>query len=285
MLFLVSPEFSLFLIHLWRFKYSCPVCIVALFTFHLLVPHVIKAYCLPPCFFLLFLFFQTDPPTAALVFAHVCRVMTFVPADCTDQLFVLCLDFVSRPLVSCTSERLRKAINSLSSEVYKAALIQKLSQNMWILQLQVKSRGQVDLSARLGHWISGQQTTTLSQESYTQLWDCVYHVSLVTVSRLQCDGLRYFPMFRSNFNVFDLSVVQKLPLFYIKMMSINRGLARIFQRGGYRSYSPRFSLVYQRAQSYYRGMKARLDYQPLFGKMSPDPGDGGNRAYMKAHIN
>lgn len=220
MLFLVSREFSLFLIHLWRFKYSCPVCIVALFTFHLLVPHVIKAYCLPPCFFLLFLFFQTDPPTAALVFAHVCRVMTFVPPDCTDQLFVLCLDFVSRPLVSCTSERLRMAVNSLSSEVYKAALIQKLSQNMWILQLQVKSRGQVDLSARLGHWISGQQTTTLSQESYTQLWDCVYHVSLVTVSRLQCDGLRYFPMFRSNFNVFDLSVVQKLPLFYIKMMSI-----------------------------------------------------------------
>ena len=89
----------------------------------------------------------------------------------------------------------------------------------------------MDLSARLGHWISGQQTTTLSQESYTQLWDCVYHVSLVTVSRLQCDGLRYFPMFRSNFNVFDLSVVQKLPLFYIKMMSINRGVARIFQRG------------------------------------------------------
>ena len=90
----------------------------------------------------------------------------------------------------------------------------------------------MDLSARLGHWISGQQTTTLSQETYTQLWDCVYHVSLVTVSRLQCDGLRYFPMFRSNFNVFDLSVVQKLPLFYIKMMSINRGVARIFQRGG-----------------------------------------------------
>ena len=259
MLFLVSREFSLFLIHLWRFKYSCPVCIVALFTFHLLVPHVIKAYCLPPCFCLLFLVFQTDPPTAALVFAHVCRVMTFVPADCTDQLFVLCLDFVSRPLVSCTSERLRMAVNSLSSEVYKAALIQKLSQNMWILQLQVKSRGQVDLSARLGHWISGQQTTTLSQESYTQLWDCVYHVSLVTVSRLQCDGLRYFPMFRSNFNVFDLSVVQKLPLFYIKMMSINRGVARIFQRGGHRSYSPLFSLVYQRAQSYYRGMKAHIN--------------------------
>ena len=35
------------------------------------------------------------------------------------------------------------------------------------------------------------------------------------------------------------------------------------------------------------GMIARLDYQPLFGKMSPqdqrpDPGDGGNRAYMIA---
>lgn len=132
MLFLVSREFSLFLIHLWRFNYFCPVSIVALFTFHLLVPCVIKADCLPPCFLFCFCFclFQTDPPTAALVFAHVCRVMTFVPADCTDQLFVLCLDLVSRPLVSCTSERLRMAINSLSSEVYKAALIQKLSQNM-----------------------------------------------------------------------------------------------------------------------------------------------------------
>lgn len=130
MLFLVSREFSLFLIYLWRFNYSCPVCIVTLFTFHLLVPHVIKADYLPPCFFVLFLFFQTDPLIAALVFAHVCRVMTFVPADCTDQLFVLCLDVVSRPLVSSTSERLKMAINSLSCEVYKAALIQKLSQNM-----------------------------------------------------------------------------------------------------------------------------------------------------------
>lgn len=132
MLFLVSREFSLFLIHLWRFNYSCPVCIVTLFTFHLLVPRVVKADCLPPCLFVLVLvlFFQTDPPTAALVFAHVCRVMTLVPADCTDQLFVLCLDLVSRPLVSSTSERLRMAINSLSSEVYKAALIQKLAQNM-----------------------------------------------------------------------------------------------------------------------------------------------------------
>lgn len=85
-----------------------------------------------PCFLILFLFlcFQTDPPTAALVFVHVCHVMTLVPADCTDQLFVLCLDLVSRPLVSSTSERLRMAINSLSSEVYKAALMQKLSQNM-----------------------------------------------------------------------------------------------------------------------------------------------------------
>ena len=50
-----------------------------------------------------------------------------------------------------------------------------------------------------------------------------------------------------------------------------RGVARIFQRGGHRGYSPDhhpwitdyiwliplLSLVYQRAQSYYRGMKAK----------------------------
>ena len=48
--------FLYFLIHLWRFNYSCPVCIVALFTFHLLVPRVIKADCLPPCFLFFFCF-------------------------------------------------------------------------------------------------------------------------------------------------------------------------------------------------------------------------------------
>ena len=44
-------------------------------------------------------------------------------------------------------------------------------------------------------------------------------------------GCAIFQCFAQIFNVFDLSVVQKLPLFYIKMMSINRGVARIFQRG------------------------------------------------------
>ena len=52
-----------------------------------------------------------------------------------------------------------------------------------------------------------------------------------------------------------------------------RGVARIFQRGGHRGYSqdqhpgiadyiwfiPLLSLVYQRAQSYYRGMKALIN--------------------------
>ena len=64
---------------------------------------------------------------------------------------------------------------------------------------------------------------------------------------------------------------------------LNRGVARIFQRGGHRGYSPDchvdlhavqghhpgitdyiwfillLSLVYQRAQSYYRGMKAHIN--------------------------
>ena len=47
---------------------------------------------------------------------------------------------------------------------------------------------------------------------------------------------------------------------------ITRGVARIFQRGGHRRYSPDYiwfipllSLVYQRAQSYYRGMKAHIN--------------------------
>ena len=40
-----------------------------------------------------------------------------------------------------------------------------------------------------------------------------------------------------------------------------RGVARIFQRGGYRGYSLLLSLLYQRAQSYYRGMKAHINYR------------------------
>ena len=49
---------------------------------------------------------------------------------------------------------------------------------------------------------------------------------------------------------------------------ITRGVARIFQRGGHRRYSPDYiwfipllSLVYQRAQSYYRGMKAHINWR------------------------
>ena len=66
------------------------------------------------------------------MFAHVCHVMTFVPSDCEDQLFVLALDLVSRPSISNddVTEQLRLSINSLSSEVYKAALMQKLHQNL-----------------------------------------------------------------------------------------------------------------------------------------------------------
>ena len=40
-----------------------------------------------------------------------------------------------------------------------------------------------------------------------------------------------------------------------------RGVVRIFQRGGHRGYSLLLSLLYQRAQSYYRGMKAHINYR------------------------
>ena len=54
------------------------------------------------------------------------------------------------------------------------------------------------------------------------------------------------------------------------MSTLNRGVARIFQRGGHRQghhpgiadyiwFIPLLSLVYQRAQSYYRGMKAHIN--------------------------
>ena len=64
------------------------------------------------------------------VFSHVCHVMAFVPADCMDQLFVLTLDLVTRPIVtnSDISEQLKSSANILSSEVHRAALIQKLNQ-------------------------------------------------------------------------------------------------------------------------------------------------------------
>ncbi|KAL9988358.1 hypothetical protein ACROYT_G002795 [Oculina patagonica] len=75
---------------------------------------------------------MTDAAATALVFAHVCHVMTFVPVDCIDQLFVLALDLVSRPSVSNSdvSEQLKHSINSLSSEVHRAALAQKLNQSL-----------------------------------------------------------------------------------------------------------------------------------------------------------
>ena len=73
--------------------------------------------------------FQTDEAATALVFAHVCHVMTFVPVDCIDQLFVLALDLVARPSVS-NCEQLKHSINSLSSEVHRAALTQKLNQDL-----------------------------------------------------------------------------------------------------------------------------------------------------------
>ena len=63
-----------------------------------------------------------------MLFAHVCHAMTFVPADCDDHLFILALDLVSKPsrLDNDVTELLKLSINSLSSDVYKTALLQKL---------------------------------------------------------------------------------------------------------------------------------------------------------------
>ena len=76
-------------------------------------------------------YFQTDVAVTAPVFAHVCHVMTIVPADCEDQLFVLALDLVARPsfMSDDITEHLKMSINNLTSEVYKATLLQKLNQN------------------------------------------------------------------------------------------------------------------------------------------------------------
>ena len=53
---------------------------------------------------------------------------------------------------------------------------------------------------------------------------------------------------------------------FFSLQVCDRGVARIFQRGGHRGYSPDYiwfipllSLVYQRAQSYYCGMKAHIN--------------------------
>lgn len=74
--------------------------------------------------------FQISEEVIVSVFAHVCHAMTFVPADCMDQLFVLTLDLVTRPTVSNSdiSEKLKSSVNILSSEVHRAALTQKLNQ-------------------------------------------------------------------------------------------------------------------------------------------------------------
>ena len=92
------------------------------------------------CLFVKFVFsdavilvsFQISEEVIVSVFAHVCHVMTFVPADCVDQLFVLTLDLVTRPTVSNFEiiEQLKSSVNILSSEVHRAALTQKLNQNL-----------------------------------------------------------------------------------------------------------------------------------------------------------
>jgi len=92
------------------------------------------------CLFVKFVFFdavilvsfQISEAVIVSVFAHVCHVMTFVPADCMDQLFVLTLDLVTRPAVSNSdvADHLKISVNILSSEVHRAALTQKLNQKL-----------------------------------------------------------------------------------------------------------------------------------------------------------
>lgn len=65
------------------------------------------------------------------LFAHVCHAMTFVAADCDDHLFVLALDLVAKSSkLDGIKEQLKLSINSLSSEVHKTALLQKLYQTL-----------------------------------------------------------------------------------------------------------------------------------------------------------
>ena len=65
------------------------------------------------------------------LFAHVCHAMTFVAADCDDHLFVLALDLVAKSSkLGGIREQLKLSINSLSSEVHKTALLQKLYQTL-----------------------------------------------------------------------------------------------------------------------------------------------------------
>ncbi|KAK2553229.1 Gem-associated protein 4 [Acropora cervicornis] len=65
------------------------------------------------------------------LFAHVCHAMTFVAADCDDHLFVLALDLVAKSSkLDGIREQLKLSINSLSSEVHKTALLQKLYQTL-----------------------------------------------------------------------------------------------------------------------------------------------------------
>ena len=79
---------------------------------------------------------------------------------------------------------------------------------------------------------------------------------------------RYIEGPRDLLNLFTITRLR-----YIKVLSHIRGVARIFQRGGHRGYSPDhhlgiadyiwfiplLSLVYQRAQSYYHDMKALIN--------------------------
>lgn len=74
---------------------------------------------------------NTNAMVTASVFGHLCHVMTFAPVACLDQLFVLSLNLVTRPSVSSSDviERMKMSINRLSSQVHKAALMQKLNQS------------------------------------------------------------------------------------------------------------------------------------------------------------
>ena len=74
------------------------------------------------------------------------------------------------------------------------------------------------------------------------------------------EGRGEVKVFLTLVSTFFLKLVIMLATQFNNFVAISfRGVARIFQRGGHRGYSLLLSLLYQRAQSYYRGMKAHIN--------------------------
>ena len=100
------------------------------------------------------------------------------------------------------------------------------------------------------------------------LW--LIHTTQVTLQILSFIHM-YHDSFLPRFDLVRfLHTFSRVPLVsyynYFKIRIQNRGVARIFQRGGHHPgitdyiwFIPLLSFVYQRAQSYYRRMKAHIN--------------------------